>query len=411
MNVKLHLGEVIPLLDKHISKQQVHQLLSPIAMQAGLLFPEENSGFGYLQWDLPGNDWISFMDGDENQKSSVAQVYQQRKAIMRSALKGSPIEVAIFTIPAEKFIYFRPQGNSWEIAVTAWGYKYPNKPGSGELDIYITKTVLQDVMIGFQWADELLPNLAFRINGFSRVTEEDGWFKTDGQLPLDSRFIIELHSGQRFNLTVEKGRSEYIYDLTQYMQIEVAVTQDDKPLKNCTCEINFNGIHSITTDFLGHASLRLPMVCDSMGILVHPQPDCIVTCREEIQKTNPVACNEVLNFAFSFKTEQEEPVVPEPPIIPPFIEPEKPIIDPEPPKQEEFVYIRLHDYSGFPLPDMDFILTTKKKGEVSLKTDSEGICIVPKEWFTHKEKIKVKFVISSEYQEKHDLHDKKLKKK
>ena len=411
MNVKLHLGEVVPLLEKHISKKQVHQLLSPIAAQANLMFPEEKSGFGYLQWDLPGNDWISFMDGDDNQKSSVAQVYQQRKSIMRSALKGSPFETAIFTIPAEEYIYFRPKGNSWEIAVTAWGYKYPNKPGSGELDIYITKTVLQDVMIGFKWAEELLPNLAFRINGLPRTTEEDGWFKMDGQLPLDSKFILELHSGQRFVLTVEEGRSEYIYDLTQYMRVEVGVKQDEKPLENCTCEINFNGIHNIITDSQGLASLRLPMVCDTMGTLVHPQPDCIVACMEEIQIANPVADNEVLTFAFSFKTEREDPIVPEPPIIPPVIEPEEPIKDPDLPKQKEFVYIRLQDYSGFPLPDLEFILTTKKKGEVSLKTDSEGICIVPQEWFTHKEKMKVKFVISSEYQEKHDLHDKKSKKK
>lgn len=408
MNVKLHLGEVVPLLEKHISKKQVHQLLSPIAAQANLMFPEEKSGFGYLQWDLPGNDWISFMDGDDNQKSSVAQVYQQRKSIMRSALKGSPFETAIFTVPAEEYIYFRPKGNSWEIAVTAWGYKYPNKPGSGELDIYITKTIMQDVMIGFQWADKLLPNLAFRLNGLPRTTEEDGWLRMDGQLPLDSRFDLILYSGQRFVLTVEKGKSEYIYDLTQYFQVEVAVNQDEKPLENCTCEINFNGIHHVTTDFQGHASLRLPMICDTEGVLINPQPDCIVTCMEEIQKASPAASNDVLNFVFSFKTKKKEPIVPEPPIIPP-----KPIDDDivDPPHEEKFVYIRLQDYGGFPLPDLEFVLTTKKKGEVSLKTDSEGICIVPQEWFTHKEKMKVNFVISPEYQEKHDLHDKKSKKK
>lgn len=411
MNVKLHLGEVIPLLDKHISKKQIHQLLSPIALQANLLFSEEKSGIGYLQWDLPGSDWISFIDGDENQKSSVAQVYQQRIAVMRSALKGSPFETAIFTIPAEKFIYFRPQGNSWEIAVTAWGYKYPNQPGSGELDIYITKTILQDVMIGFQWADELLPNLAFRLNGFPRTTEEDGWFKMGGQLSIDSHFALELRSGQRFALTVEKGRSEYIYDLTQYIQVEVAVEKDEKPLENCTCEINFNGIHNITTNAQGFASLRLPMVCDAMGNLMHPQSDCIVTCLEETQKKNPVANNDVLNYVFSFNTKSEDTAVPEPLIIPPIIEPHKPIDNPDPPKQEKFVTIRLQDYGGFPLPDLDFILTTKKKGEVSLKTDSEGVCIVPQEWFTHKEKMKVKFVISPEYQEKHNLHDNKSKKK
>lgn len=55
-------------------------------------------------------------------------------------------------------------------------------------------------------------------------------------------------------------------------------------------------------------------------------------------------------------------------------------------QEPEYVFIRLLDYGKFPLPDLDFVLITKKKGEVSLKTDKEGYCKVPKEWFTHKEK-------------------------
>lgn len=409
MNIKLHLGEVVPLLDKHISEKQVHQLLNPLAIQANLLFPEVKSGSGYLQWDLPGNDWISFSDGNDNQKSSVAQAYQQRKSILCSALKGSPFEMAIFTIPAEKFIYFRPQGDGWEIAVAAWGYKYPNKPSSGELDIYITKTVLQDVEIGFQWANELLPCFMFKLDGFSRCTQENGWFKMDGKLPVNNRYHIESHTGKVFDLIVEEGRTQYLYDLTQYVQVEITTKQDEQALKNCTCVVDFNGKQNVTTDSLGHASLRIPMLCDATGEMMQPQPDCCVTCMAETQKVCPVNDNEVLNFTFSFKT-NPEPATPIPPT--PFAQPMVRESEQEvPPKQEpELVYIRLQDYGGFPLPDMDFTLITKKKGKVLLKTNSEGVCIVPKEWFMHNEKMKIEFVVSPEYQEKHDLHDKKSKK-
>ena len=60
--------------------------------------------------------------------------------------------------------------------------------------------------------------------------------------------------------------------------------------------------------------------------------------------------------------------------------------------------------------ELSFFLTTKKKGRQTLMTDSEGMCKVPKEWFSPKEKMVVDFIVSSDYQKAHDLHDPKNKK-
>ena len=106
MNVKLKISEIEHLLDKKLSEEMVYKLLKPLADNAGLIFSEVVPGVGYLQWDLPGTGWVSFADANDEQKAAVAQTYKQRKAAMRSAMNGSPIEHAVFTVPSEKFIFF-----------------------------------------------------------------------------------------------------------------------------------------------------------------------------------------------------------------------------------------------------------------------------------------------------------------
>lgn len=403
MNVKLSIRDVVNLFDNEIPLDLIYKQLQPLANNAGLIFSEPKLGSGYLQWNLPGTDWISFADANETQKASVAQEYEKRKDIIRSALNGASIERDLFIMPSEKFIYFRPKEAGWEIAVTAWGHKFPNTGGGGELDTWITKTVLQEVKIAFMWDGNAIPGFAFRLNGMERHTLAHGWYEMDGKLPVGTSYRIEPHTGGAYILTVENGKAEYVYDLTKYVQINITVLKDGIPLNDCNCEVSFNGIQSVTTGQQGSAMITKLMVCDETGVLRSQQPVCAVFCMGEVQQMTPDADNNVLNFVFRFESEVPKP---QPPVPAPAPESE-PVSDHEP----ENVHIQLQDYGGFPLPDLDFILSTKKKGAIELRTDSEGVCIVPKEWFTHKERIKVKFKISPEYQEKHDLHDKKIKNK
>ena len=75
------------------------------------------------------------------------------------------------------------------------------------------------------------------------------------------------------------------------------------------------------------------------------------------------------------------------------------------------VKIRLLDYGGCPLPDLPFVLFTKKKGELKLRTDADGCCEVQQDWLTNNEKMRVKFEVTPEYRQTHDIHDGKTKKK
>ena len=333
MNVKLLINQVLPLIDRRISTAQVYKQLLPLAEQARLFFAEPQTGVDYLQWSLPGIDWTSFPEGDESQKAAVAQVYKDRRATMQAALEGSPLKDIVLTVPSEEFIYFRPVGTDWEIALTAWAFRYPDRPATGELDTHIHRSAMQLVDIGFEWDRQRLPDYHFLLQGQPRLTSTDGLFHVDGPLPVGKSYKIELLDGRSFTLTVEQGKQEYIFNLG-------APEPKPEPVPE-----------------------------------PEPQP-------EPAPEPEPEP--------------QPEPA-PEP-------EPE-----PQPEPQPEYVRIRLLDYGGVPMPNLPFTLKLKKKGQVSLTTDDDGCCLVPKDWFTDKEKVRYDINISSEYQKSHDLHDPKKK--
>ena len=91
MNIKLRLGEVRLLIDKRIPLEQICVQLQPLAKQTNLIFAEIQPGSGYLQWSLPGSDWIAFSKADNVQKASVARDYKARKNQLQSLLKGSSL--------------------------------------------------------------------------------------------------------------------------------------------------------------------------------------------------------------------------------------------------------------------------------------------------------------------------------
>ena len=161
MNVKLRITEVVQLIDKRLHIEQVSRQLQPIASQAGIMLVEPQAGAGYYQWSLPGDGWTAFPKGSESEQSAVAIILKERKTSFTSALKGSPLVDAVFTMPSADFVYFRPSGTSYEVALTAWGMKFPDRPATHELDTYISKSSLQVVSIGFEWAGTLLPHFSF----------------------------------------------------------------------------------------------------------------------------------------------------------------------------------------------------------------------------------------------------------
>lgn len=242
---QVNVNKLSLLIDRSLSVQQVSNQLVDHGNRAKLLFVEQQTGAGYYQWSLEGDDWRPFVDFDDEMKPIIASIFEQRRTTLKEAMNNSALCEAVLTVPSEnEFIFFREKDGNWEIALTAWGYRYANY----------------------------------------------------------------VYTGREIGAWVNAPKPE-------------------------------------------------------------PEP------------------------------EPEPVIVPEPEPTP------EPELEPEP--EPKYVTLRLLDYGGFPMPNIPFKLKTKKMGVRDLITDENGICLVPEEWFTPKEKMRVNIVISPEYQELHELHQKK----
>lgn len=413
MNIKLQISEVVRLISNRVPMEQICKQLTPLADQAKIGLPAPQTGAGYLQWSLQGNGWVAFSEANASQKAVVAKLYHERSESMLATLKSSPLKDVVLTVPSDDFIYFRENGLDYEITLVAWGYKYPNQLPCTELSTWIDKSASQKVCIGFKWDDKLLINYDFSLENQKRKTSDDGFFYVDGSLPVGKEYRIKTNSDTLFMLKVEQGKEEYIFDLTQYAYVDISVQKDNAAIANCVCEVVFNGMrHQLETNGAGCVSLKLPLVCTPTGELQQPQPLCQAICQSEKQEQIPLSDGKRLIFNFSFQSEVKQGLNPELPIS--SILPSPPTATPIPPlveSESKFVEIKLLDYGGSPMADLDFTLVTKKKGRVKLKTDANGVSSIPQEWFTRKEKFQVRVEISPEYQEMHDLHNVKNTKK
>lgn len=399
------IAKVVLLIDRTYSLLQLSNELSSFGKQAKVLFVEQQTGSGYFQWTLPGEGWKSFGDLDEETKRTVAVVYKQRIDMLRNALEGSPLCDAVLTVPSgNEFVFFRQNEGDWEIALTAWGYQFVNTPSAGEISAWVEQKEYQEVSIGFQWEGELQPNVSFLLQETQRVTSDDGFYHVDNPVEVGESFVLKVFDRFQFTVVVEKGKSEYIFDITQHLTVDVEVTKDGTPLAGQQCDISFNGTeYQLKTDESGRASVEMPLARNVDGSVLDPQPECVATCDLEVQQKTPAAFTGTLTFAFDFRLPEDE-VEEDTDSVFSDGESEQ---ESEPQSEPKYVKIRLLDYGGYPLPDLPFKLTTKKKGEQELKTDEKGYCQVPQEWFSPKEKMQIKFVVSPEYQETHDLHVKK----
>lgn len=391
-----------PVFNKHVSVDMVFNLLHPLAASHKLCFAQFSTGPDFLQWSLPGNDWKSFVDCSTAEQAAVAGALSERKAQLEADLREKQFVEPIFTVPSDEFIYYRQSGKDLEIALTAWGHHYPDQPAGEALSAWLSQQEKEDVNIAFKWNDKLLPRFKFKLQGYERETSRDGYLHFDRTVLVGTVFSIKAPTGEHLELLVEKGKADYVYDLTQYFNVKITVTQDGEPIADAQVEVCYDKtIASLKTDAAGKIEHTLPIAIDADGTLNFITCPCEVSCAGQCISQTPTEADEVLSYHFDFNTPEPEPE-PEPEPMP---EPmPKPEPEPEPNPEPEFVTIKLKDYGGKPLGNMAFTLTTSDGGRSQYQTDSQGSCQVPKSLFSDRTKFKIEFIVSSEYQTAHDIN-------
>lgn len=414
MNIKVAINAVTRIVDAKVPIEQLYRAVQPAAKGAGIKLGTFTAGAGYLQWALDGEGWTAFKDLDENEKGRVATTFIERRDHAIAALKGAQVARDVFTVPGDEFLFVRENGVDLEISLAAWAYRYPERGTGLELNTWRNNVVLQAVNIIFLWNGLPLPNVPFMLEGRPHFTDLEGIFHVDRPLPAGKSYRVSTsHSAKpgsgepEMSFTVEAGKENYEFDLTQWMTVEVLVNEDNRRAEGCECTVTFGQTdHKLSTDASGRATLRLPLVADMTGHLAELQPQCTATCRNQEKSFVPMNAGEYHVFEFNFETDVTEE--PEPPVV--VNEPQKPAVaDPEPPKLKSPVSITILDYEGFPVVEMPVVITTPH-GNYRLTTGEKGELTLPPDAVEPKEKIKISFTVTPEYQEKHDIHYRKKKK-
>jgi len=410
MNIKVSVNAVTRIVDPKIPIEQLYKVVQPIANSAGIQLCTFTAGAGYLQWILDGEGWIPFKDLDDTDKANVAQAFTERRQQVLDELKGAQIANDVLTVPSDEFLLVRKNGINDDIALAAWAYRYPERASGLELNTWRSNAKLQEVNIIFTWDEKPIPNMPFMLEGLPHFTDLDGTFHVDKPLPVGKQYSLHTSTApvpgiedRRFTLTVEQNKAEYRFDMTRWFDLEVIVTRGGEPVCDCSCMIGFNGKNNtLATDSTGRATLRLPLAGDMVGHAAPNQPECTATCSDKTLKYTPQHADDY--HTFEFDLEPEKTPEPEPPVIP-----EEKVIPP-PVKEPEMVKIVIIDYEGFPVVNMPLKIKTKAKGTIDIVTDDKGAVTIPAEIVSHKEKVNVKFTVTPEYQETHDIHYYKKKK-
>lgn len=491
-------GSLYQVLPRSKSIFKYRSEVEPIANQYSITLADLTTGVGKYKWKVDGDGWQKITAAPADEYDLVAYNYCTQQEKVKEALKDRSYKDDIFTVPDTSFIYYRlkPDGN-YEYAVTAWGFRDPYKAPIRGAHYDITKINKEAVNIAFVWDGKRVPNVDFWFNNVPKKTGKDGFFHVGDKLQVGNRYLVVTPDKLEETLIVEQGKTEYIYDITQYFTVGVQVSFDGSPVGNQQCDLMYyKGVEQLTTDESGRATIKLPCSLDvATATPKDPQPAVKVTCRSEQQQQVPAATNGAqLLFEFQFKTPEHpktksvngeihvvkngSPLAGEQCLLsfngedrvlttdangvataqfapfelqgnlmdmpemtaeyngrsqslkPTFNEAAEtlvftfeettqealdkqkekgdPLPPPEPPAQKMVTFTVL-DYGEYPMPDLDIVLITKQKGEIPLKTDANGRCQIPKDWLLHGEKLNVKFTVSDEYQQQHDIHNGKKK--
>ena len=261
MNISLKRDEIANVIPPYINYNQLTLSLNHLNAN-DIIFCQRRVGDDTLIWVLPEKGWLPLSSASEPLKSYLLLQFEEccQQVLLACKNNVSVAQAALMIPSIEDHIFYRQQGTgAIELAVTAYGYKYPPPPDNNPIiDRGQPPIERQEVLICFIYDGQRLPTHPFSINNLPRQTSDNGLFEA-GKHNVGTSFSIALDDDTKFTLIVEKGKKLYEFDLTKYFIVEVNVLKEGKPQLGASCVITYNGKkEKIITDKNGHTEIKLP---------------------------------------------------------------------------------------------------------------------------------------------------------
>lgn len=250
MEIQLNKTDVFCLINKNYDA--VYNLLrTQLAGEKDLCFAERRQGAGYYLWRHPDNDWLRLSACDPIEKERILSEY---KSVLSRVMKKirenetlAPLADKVFSVPDESHIWYKDDFEGLRFLLSGWGYKYPLAASGGPIVEGTEEDFKQDVRVGFTYLDALQPQMEFTIGPKASATNkrfitDDSGMAYIGKLHPDVTYaVLFLPFGKVFELTVQEGREEYVFDVTRKVFLTVSANRDGEPVSGSVCLIQYAG--------------------------------------------------------------------------------------------------------------------------------------------------------------------------
>lgn len=242
--------DVFCLINKNYDA--VYNLLrAQLADEKELCFAERKQGAGYFLWRHPDNDWLRLSACDPEEKERLLSEYETIRSRVLAKLRENAVLASlgdkVFSVPDGSHIWYKDDLDGLRFLLSGWGYKYPLAASGGPIVEGTEEDIKQDVRVGFTYLDSLQPQMEFTIGPKASATNKQ--FMTDesgmayvGKLhPGVTYAVLFLPFGKTFELTVQDGCEEYVFDVTRRAFLTVVASRDGQPVSGQVCTIEYAG--------------------------------------------------------------------------------------------------------------------------------------------------------------------------
>lgn len=278
MDIKIRTNSIYKRIAKEVkSSEQLNNLFKDILTADENIFASIDFGSGYYVWTLPsGYDWHKLSQAAD--KDLVREALSQKKSRIQRKLAGmldSGQMEAVFSVPSDDYIFYsQDETGGMKLCLVAWDYQLPAKTEvvDGGFRIPVPPPC-QDVRLIFKEAGRPASFYRCVIKTISNSTaekraDENGCMELNSLCVGYNCSIQSIDKTRDFSFVVEEGKNEYVFDVTENLHIEVAVTKDGTPAMGMPVRITYQGRESeLFTNDEGLASLEVAY-CPNVDVIV-----------------------------------------------------------------------------------------------------------------------------------------------
>lgn len=312
-------------------------------------------------WSHAEGGWTSLSAAPAEERTAATAARDQLFASVRAKLTGSTTATAeeFLTYPNDDYVFYKRRADgSIDILLTGWGFRNQKKEENHTIKVKTDETTRQDLCLSFLDDGVPAPNRAFYFTTNQTLnhatTDAEGRYRLEGVEAGKEIQVTDEKTRRSFSFTVEKGRSDYGFDVTRRAEIVVLVRQDGLPAVSESVTLTY-GERTLTAATNAAGEARFGIVYREEG------GDATAQVRDKQQTFAP--SDERTSIVFDF----QKPI--EPVIEPPVEEPAPTTIN-----------VSVRDHADKPFAGANIVFRQGTK-ELPLVLDETGTTHFPSDTF------------------------------